>query len=77
MRWLPLGCLLVLHSPDGSELVIENAEIRAVRQIGPQYHDHLPKGTNAVIYLGVRPNGFGVKETVQAIEDMKKGCEGK
>jgi hypothetical protein len=65
---------MILHSPDGTELLVLSEQL-TVREINPHQQDHVVKGTNSVIYLGVRPNGFGVKETTVEVRKMVKDCE--
>lgn len=69
-------CMLILHSPDGTALLVDS-DTFTVRQIDPRHQDHVAKGTNSVIYLNFRPNGFGVKETIEQISDMIRKCENK
>jgi len=65
-----LACLLVFHSPDGSELLVEKSSIRIVKPIGSKHHDHIAAGTSSVVYTGVRPNGFGITESTKDVVRM-------
>jgi hypothetical protein len=67
-------CLLTFHSPDGSELLISSDTIKAIKPAA-QHHGHLADGTNSVIYLGVRPNGFGIQETTHQVLAIIHSCE--
>jgi hypothetical protein len=68
-------CMLAFHSPDGSELLILSDMIRAIKPAVRAYHNHLAPGTNSVIYLGIRPNGFGVRETPLQILQIIRDCD--
>ena len=54
-----LPCLIVVHSPDGSELRIDTNHILAVRPAAG-VSEHVAKGTNTLIYTGGKV--FGVTE---------------
>jgi hypothetical protein len=69
-------CVLTFHSPDGSELLVLSDMIKAIKPAAAHHHGHLTAGTNAVIYLGVRPNGFGVHETSEQALQLIRDCEG-
>jgi hypothetical protein len=70
VRSLFFSCVLTFHSPDGSELFVYSDTIRLIRKIEPHHQQHVAPGTRSVIYLGVRPNGFGVVETVPQVLRM-------
>jgi hypothetical protein len=67
-------CMLTFHGPDGSDLVIVSDAIKAIKP-ATLYHGHLAAGTNAVIYIGVRSSGFGVRETLEQILQLIRNCE--
>jgi hypothetical protein len=72
------SCVVVLHSPNGAQLIIPSGEdIKVMRPVGEAAQEHVAEGTHSVIYLGVRPNGFGVKESVEQIEAMIEACNDK
>jgi hypothetical protein len=66
--------MLTFHGPDGSELLIVSDTIRAIKSAGA-HHGHLSAGTNAVLYLGIRPTGFGVHETPEQALQIIRDCE--
>jgi hypothetical protein len=66
--------MLTFHSPDGGELLVISDTIKAIKPAG-MHHGHLTAGTNAVIYLGIRPNGFGVRETPEQAMQIIRDCE--
>jgi hypothetical protein len=71
-----LACLLVFHSPDGSEILVEKAAIKVIKPIDTKHHDHIAAGTGSIVYTGVRPNGFGIMETTRDVVSMIKAtCE--
>lgn len=67
-----VGCVLLLHSPNGDDLWIRTGAIGAIKPVG-KYQDHLAKNTHSIIYDYGKP--LGVRETTQTIIDMIKGCE--
>jgi hypothetical protein len=67
-------CILTFHSPDGSELILQSDVIRVVRPILNQHREHVAAGTNSVLYLGIRPAGFGVVETAAQALQMIRDC---
>lgn len=62
-------CIIVLHSPDGSELRFEARNLTAVRAVPPNYKEHLAPGTKTIIY-GTGGNKFGVIETPEEISTI-------
>jgi hypothetical protein len=68
------ACILALHSPDGSELLVQSDTIRVVKPIQNQHREHVAPGTNSVLYLGVRAAGFGVMETAAQVLQMLRDC---
>lgn len=71
---LPLACLLTLHSPDGSELLVESGMLRAVRAIAPHAAGQVARGARSVIYLGSAPAGLAVVESTTEIQDRLSAC---
>jgi hypothetical protein len=68
-------CMLTFHGPDGSELLIVSDTIKAIKPAVKAHHSHLTPGTNSVLYLGIRPNGFGIHETtLEALHIIEEGC---
>lgn len=71
-----LRCLLVFHSPDGTEVLVEKNAIKVVKPVNQKHHDHIVTGTSSVVYTGVRPNGFGIMETTgDVVKMIKANCE--
>lgn len=72
-----LLCLLVLHSPDGSPLLVFSNSVRVVRPVTHHkgVREHVAKNTNAVVYLGFQ--NFGVAETAAKILLDLRACEQK
>ena len=68
-------CLLFLHSPEGSQIIIESGTINVLRPVTASARDHVAANTHTVIYAGVRPNGFGVREHVAEIVRMMGECK--
>ena len=61
---LSLGCMLLLHAPDGSGLSIESDAITAVRPLAAPHAPHVAAGAAAVIYMGgASSGGFAVVES--------------
>jgi hypothetical protein len=74
MKWkwfIPLSCLIILHSPDGRELRLETAHIAAVRPADAAQQSLAP-GTKAIIYVGSQK--FGVMESPNQIDSVVKDC---
>jgi hypothetical protein len=74
-HWMIAACVLVFHSPDGTELLVQSDTIRVVKPISDQHREHVAAGTNSVIYTGVRQAGFGVVETAAEVFQMVRDCE--
>lgn len=78
MRWaltrVSAVCLLTFHSPDGLELLVRSDEIKAIKPVDNVNALHLAPKTHSIIYLGVRPNGFGVIENTQEILRQIREC---
>lgn len=73
MKRILLSCLIMLHSPDGTGLLIGTNEI-VVREIDPKHQDHVAKGTNSVVYTNTKQNGMGVKETLKEVTGLIDKC---
>lgn len=72
---LPLCCLLVFHSPDGSGLLVQSDAILAVRPVAKAHGVHVAPGVHSVIYLGgAGSGGFGVVEDAAAVERQIREC---
>ena len=71
---LGLECLLVFHSPDGSELWVESDIIKVIRPVGNAHREHIAPGTHSVLYLAVRPAGFGLTETAAQVLRKIESC---
>jgi hypothetical protein len=69
--------MLVFHSPDGSELLVQSDIVRVIRPITQAHREHVAPGTGSVLYLGVRQAGFAVSETAATVLQMIRGCEGR
>jgi hypothetical protein len=67
-------CILVLHAPDGSELLVQSDIIRVIRPITAAHREHVAPGTNSVLYLGVRQAGFAVIETAAQVLQLVRDC---
>lgn len=70
-----LFCLLVLHSPDGSPLLVFSNSVRVVRPVAHEHglRSHVAKNTNSVVYSGGQ--NFGVSETAVMILQKLRACE--
>lgn len=74
LRWyIPLSCLMILHSPDGAELHVESKQIFALRGLTKDLAEHVAAGTKTILYVSGQK--FGVKETSEEIELMISNCE--
>lgn len=74
-RWLPFGCLLSLHAPDGSTITLRSEAITAVRPVATQHAPHVAAGVRSVIYMGgVGSGGFGVAEAAPDVLRQIKEC---
>jgi hypothetical protein len=72
-RILPVVCLVLLHSSDGSLLWIESAAIYVLKA-GPGWVDHVAKGTGTIVYTATGKT-FGVRETEEEVERaVAKSC---
>ena len=69
------ACVLVFHSPDGSELLVQSDIVRVIRPITAPYREHVAPGTGSVLYLGVRQAGFAVTETAAQVLQMIRSCQ--
>jgi hypothetical protein len=67
-----LFCLVVFHSPDGRDLLIDSRHIAAVRPVEGAIRQHLHPNTRAIIYASTQT--FGVVETVDEVNDALKAC---
>ena len=72
LPWALLPCLIVLHSPEGSEVDFDTRHISAFRS-SASMAEHLAKGTKSVIFVGGK--GFAVTETVEEISEKINNCE--
>ena len=71
-KWfIPLSCLIILHSPDNRELRIETSHIAAVRPSDAAQQSLAP-GTKAIVYVGSQK--FGVVEAPSEIDAVIKDC---
>jgi hypothetical protein len=70
---LCLWCLLLLHSPDGSEIWIESNAINVIKS-GVPHRDHIAKGTGTVVYTTTGKN-FGIRENDGDVARMIKSCD--
>lgn len=66
-----LFCMLMFHSPDGLQLLLESGAISAVRPVEKQ--SQVTPGTNSVVYIGSRP--FGVVEDLREVQRRIDGCK--
>ena len=72
---IALACLLVFHSPDGTELWVASDVIKVIRPVGVAHREHVAPGTRSVVYLaGVRSAGWGVVESAEQVKAMVAGC---
>jgi hypothetical protein len=65
-------CLLLLHSPDGSELWIESNAITVIKS-GVPHRDHIAKGIGTVVYTA--KGNFGIREADGDVAKMIKSCD--
>jgi hypothetical protein len=72
IRVLPIVCLLLFHSSDGSLIWIESTAISVLKP-APAHLDHVTKGTQTIIYTSTGKT-FGVREEEDAIERLVKTC---
>jgi hypothetical protein len=66
------GCVVILHTPDGGNLYLEEAHITAVRPASQVHVENLAKGTKSVVY-GVDEN-FGVIEEATDVVKQIEAC---
>jgi len=69
--WLPICCLIILHSPDEREMRIESTHIDILRP-ADAVQQHVAPGTKAIIYVGGLR--FGVVESDEEIDTLIKDC---
>ena len=67
-----LFCLVVFHSPDGKDLLIDSRHIAAVRPVEGAIRQHLHPNTRAIIYASTQT--FGVVETVDEVNQALNAC---
>ena len=67
-----LFCLVVLHSPDGKDLLIDSRHIAAVRPVESSLARHLHPNTRTIIYASTQT--FGVIETTDEVNEALKEC---
>lgn len=72
-RWLPIACIILLHSPDGSELRVESRNLTAVRVLPHNFKEQVAPGTKTIVY-STGAQKFGVLETPEEIGNMIAGC---
>jgi uncharacterized protein (DUF2126 family) len=70
-KTLPIWCLLLFHSPDGSPIWIASAAISIIKPAPPQ--DHVAKGTRTIIFTSTGKN-FGISESNDAVAGIIKAC---
>ena len=69
--WLPVCCLIILHSPDEREMRIESTHIDILRP-ADVVQQHVAPGTKTIIYVGGQR--FGVVESDEEIDTLIKDC---
>ena len=67
-----LLCMLTLHAPDGSELLVQSENISVIRPIAGAHREQVAAGTGSVLYLGGRP--IGIKETAAQVRALIADC---
>jgi hypothetical protein len=70
-RSLPVTCLILFHSSDGSPIWIKSA---AVTVIKPAHQDHLAKGTQSVVFT-VTGKTFAVREKDEEVVAKIDACD--
>ena len=70
--WLPLLCLIVLHTPDGEEIAIDTRQILMLR---PTTHikEHFAPGSRTLVYVSGQK--VTVRENPHEVEYLTKICE--
>jgi hypothetical protein len=71
---LPVVCLILFHSSDGSLIWIRSTAITVVKPIPTEHVNHLSKGTHAVVYT-VTGKTFAVREDDETIVGAVDGCD--
>jgi hypothetical protein len=74
IRVLPLVCLILFHSSDGSLIWIKSSAITTVKPILPRALNHIAKGTHAVVYT-VTGRTFAVQDTSEDIVGKVDACD--
>lgn len=69
LAWIPLACIIVLHSPDGSQLRVETRNLTAVRAVPLGFKEQIAPGTKTIVY-SAGAQKFGVIETPEEIAAM-------
>lgn len=73
-KWyIPLSCIIALHSPDGTELRFEAHNFTAIQALPHGYKQHVAHGTKTIVY-GSGGNKFGVTETPEEIAALAAKC---
>jgi hypothetical protein len=64
-----LACVVILHGPDGSRLLIQSRHLIGVREVT---HDHVAKGSHAVVYT--TDENWAVTETGKEVAEKLEHC---
>lgn len=73
-RWcIPLSvCVLVLHTPAGTELRIESRHITVFQPVPKTAEGHIASGSRTVVHTGGQK--FAVTETTEEINEQLDRC---
>lgn len=71
-RLVLIPCLLVLHTPAGTELHIESKHVNVFQPLAKSAEQHVAPGTKTIVHTGGAK--FGVTETTEEIDTMLENC---
>ena len=75
MKWGRIvPCLVLLHSPDGSDILIETNSVTAIRPV-VEDSEHVADGSRAIVYLVDK--SFAVRESEVRIIEIIGTCHEK
>jgi len=74
MKWkwyIPLSCLVVLHRPDGTEVLLDTRQVAYVEAV--QTRHSYTHGTRSLVHVGNEK--VAVNELPHEVEHLLKTCE--
>lgn len=72
MEIIWLGCVLTLHTPAGTQLLLESRHITVFQPLPKTSEQHVAAGTKTIVHTGGQK--FGVTESVDDINALLEQC---